>query len=681
LEGSSRTLLVKNENRPLEKYFQIDEEIENYGPFANIPEVEDELFKKKEDIFELLFEDLRNLCESSISVLFTGKETLKLEDIEILRKYSTFATNSHRTEDLEGAVMEWLKQKESFEGGLPSIFVIDEAKGLRYPKHGQREEKYSWKFLDTNVNTTKVITISDRAPYNVFRRTFRMFTNLWERLIWIVISTSGQIRVLFSELELDHSRRDTTSSKFLDNFVLLRTYNVNSESASSMYAEMFPIRNVNIHLKDWMEFIYSPFRIEEFFKIGRPLIYATFVKDAKDSLYNNNYDLESTFQDCKEFWFLSKKLFGGKEYHTTTNIPLLYSMFNFAFGTHFLPPHVKKEDLVENYLMTLMKYFDEKGETYVAGCFLPEGAFNALSSKYFVEYPRSLQYVLALSLKYGLCNTGQIGELLAQYVLTKTAFSYIDTSISKIRKLVFHPIPLFDFLLCLAGSMRKADIVTFFSDNPLLRNSLVSFSYFEPFTENPINCPFDLMARCLFKGSAVTLNNNFRGIDLIIPLILNDGIMKGKISFLGIHVEFVKMKVVKTFVKKAVNRMTFPFMFNGKKSDRPIGLIILALGNYNNLEIYLKRRKKSNFNAPTILVFEGVPDSSRQEAYLFDLAPKSLSDSYRGVNPDYLEACDRVKELVKEVPVVKQGPLPEKVIISMNEEQVQSENIDIVEQV
>ena len=53
--------------------------------------------------------------------------------------------------------------------------------------------------------------------------------------------------------------------------------------------------------------------------------------------------------------------------------------------SNFLPPHVKKEDLVENYLMTLIKYFDEKGESFVAGCFLPEGAFNVLSAKYFIE--------------------------------------------------------------------------------------------------------------------------------------------------------------------------------------------------------------------------------------------------------------------------------------------------------
>ena len=295
--------------------------------------------------------------------------------------------------------MDMLKNLEIYQDVLPSIFVIDEARGLRYRRPGEKGKKYSWNFLDKNVNTSKVVPSHDRAPYNVFRRAFRIFKNLWERLILIVISTSGQISVLFPELELDPSRREATSNQFMDNFVLLQTYNVNSESASSMYADMFPKRIDNIDIKDWMEFIYSAFRIEEFFKFGRPLIYGTFVKDAKDSLYKNDYDLESTFQNCKEFWFLSKKLFGGKEYHFTENIPLLYSMFNFAFGTHFLPPHVRKEDLVENYLMTLVKYFDEKGESFVAGCFLPEGAFNALSAKYFIDYPKSLQNVLASSIK------------------------------------------------------------------------------------------------------------------------------------------------------------------------------------------------------------------------------------------------------------------------------------------
>ena len=76
------------------------------------------------------------------------------------------------------------------------------------------------------------------------------------------------------------------------------------------------------------------------------------------------YDFEASFDECGEFWFLGKKLFGGGRFHETDNLALLYSMFNFAFGTNFLPSHLKKEDLIESYLMTLVKYLDEKGHSY-----------------------------------------------------------------------------------------------------------------------------------------------------------------------------------------------------------------------------------------------------------------------------------------------------------------------------
>ena len=92
-------------------------------------------------------------------------------------------------------------------------------------------------------------------------------------------------------------------------------------------------------------------------------------------------------------------------------------MFNFAFGVNHLPPHVKKTDLVDNYLMTLLKYLNHKGKYYVVGCFLPEGVFNFLSARYFVKNPGSLSSVLSSSFQHGLCHNGNYGELLAQYIL------------------------------------------------------------------------------------------------------------------------------------------------------------------------------------------------------------------------------------------------------------------------
>ena len=98
--------------------------------------------------------------------------------------------------------MDKLKKMEKYQGGLPSIFVIDEAKGLKFKRPEEMEKNIIGNFLILNVNTGTSIPVSNRGPYNVFRRVFRMFKNTWERLFLIVISTSGQISVLFPDLEL-----------------------------------------------------------------------------------------------------------------------------------------------------------------------------------------------------------------------------------------------------------------------------------------------------------------------------------------------------------------------------------------------------------------------------------------------------------------------------------------------
>ena len=179
-------------------------------------------------------------------------------------------------------------------------------------------------------------------------------------------------------------------------------------------------------------------------------------------------------------------------------------MFNFAFGTNFIPSHVKKEDLVENYLMSLVRYLDEEGVRHIIGSFLPEGVFNVLSAKYFIDYPRSLRSIFSLSIRYGLCHSGNFGELLAQYILLRTAAICIIPSLNdKVRKVVFEPIELKAFLLALAGDNKEV-VKNFFKINALLADSKISFSYFEHFPKNPILKPFDLMARCLFKASAIS---------------------------------------------------------------------------------------------------------------------------------------------------------------------------------
>jgi hypothetical protein len=643
-------IILKNnkDNKILDKNFLFDD-VTKCEPFA--------LYKNDlERIFSDLFdEDLKKLCSHSKPIEFMSDRTLTLGEIDKFDgiSLSKFTMGPYSTLNLEGDVVEMLKTLNVKSSGLPAIFVIDEAKGLRFKDPVKDDEKYFWSFTDYNVKSKQFQVILERSPYNVFRRTFRMFTVPWEFLMLIIISTSGQISVLLPELDMDPSRREATSLKFIPNFTLVQTYNVNAKDAKSIHSKMFPFENIS----DWNQFLNSKFRIEEFFKFGRPLIYGTFVKNVKKALYSNagDYKLDETLENCEEFSFLSKKLFGGKLYEATTNMSILFAMFNFAFGVNFLIPHISKEDLIENYLMTLVTYLVDKtsGKGYLAACYLPEGAFNALSAIYFAKNPNSLHEVLVASIKYGICDSGNLGELLAQYILLRTSFMFIDEDIQKTRKLIFQPIYLYNFLKHLAKEKESA-IEEFFIENPEFEESRISFSYFEPFLKNPIAQPYDLMARCIFKGSALTLNSRYPGIDLMIPLILKDG----KISFLGIQVKFVSQSGVADAKSKAIEGASFSRIFPQTaegSNDRPFAIIVLVLGNYKYGEeegggiVSLYREPRDQlYEKPSILIFEGIPKSFDSEARFFKMAPLGYTLAYRGINPDYFKACDRLQELTIE---------------------------------
>ena len=449
--------------------------------------------------------------------------------------------------------------------------------------------------------------------------------------------------------------------------MLVQTYNVNSETVQSITAESFT---------DWEKFLKSDVRIIEYFKLGRPLIYGIFLDNVKD-LENvkdpKKYNLESKFDDCGEFKFMATKLFGGENYGLTDKIGLLYSMLNFAFGTNFLPSNVSKEDLIENHLMTLVEFLDKDGVSSIVGGFLPEGIINFLSARYFVEFPASLTKVFTSSVKYGLCDVGNFGELLAQFILIQNIFKCIDDSFQKVRKLVFQPVFLKDFLLQLAGAQYESIINEYFKYNHLLEGSQISFGYFEHFPKSPIDNPFDLMARLLFRGSAATLSSNYPGVDLLIPLVLGDK----KISFVAIQVNTVtKDKDVDSTVNNALMEMNFPNMFpdyQGGQNNRPFASIILVIGKYPlNVSIQkqggLKASGNQNYSlAPLTLVFEGV---QAEDINLPEIVPPSTTSlhppgsnpqpphphqpitpnaSYHGMEPKYLKKCDRLCDLTQEI--------------------------------
>ena len=67
-------ILIKNGEKPLNENFQIDEEIENFEPFFKIPAAEEDLSKKREEIFAFLFDGLKNLCITNIRLILMGMQ-------------------------------------------------------------------------------------------------------------------------------------------------------------------------------------------------------------------------------------------------------------------------------------------------------------------------------------------------------------------------------------------------------------------------------------------------------------------------------------------------------------------------------------------------------------------------------------------------------------------------------
>ena len=661
----------KNKDQKLSRYFEIDPAITGHHLFTGLGDTD-----KKGRIFQMLFKDLEKVCLSDTNIIFNGQDTIKLQssfrfDVssEPLNlnefKLEGWGISSYRatesggvllTDKLENDVMSLLKQfkQNSVYKHLPSIFVIDEAHGLLYDAKDISEakrRKYEWKLRDINlriIEKEKEAMKVTRSPYNIFRRVFRMYFYTWEELLFIAISTCGQISVLLPELKEDPSRRQMGSVKFMDNFALVQTYSANSHDAREISAGMFRKRNIH-GIKNWKEFLESNFRKIEYFKLGRPLTYAYFKGFWEKKVNEGRYSLEANFKDCTEFSFMATKLFGGGEYTKTKNYSCLYSMFNFAFGTNYLPSFVNREDLVEKYMMTLVKNVvdHEEDTSHIVGGFFPEGVLNFLSAKYFAGNHESLFSILKSSVKYGLCNVEGFGELLAQYFLLRAIFFCIDTKLLKVRKLVFQPVPLKNFLLRLISNSDK--VHKFFELNRSLDGSQVSFGYFEHYPKQYVIKPFDLMARCLFKGSAIAVNNLYPGIDLMIPLVLPDG----DISFLGIQVKFVKEKYVKSQVEGALEKMKFSKLFWGCQNDRPFALMILALGKYSGFyggsEVELFHFADQNpLEAPPVLSLKGIPRFEVDSYELFDLAPEEMH--YRGVDTTFLKDCDRLFELTREIP-------------------------------
>ena len=102
-------ILKNSDNDSLKNAFQIDSDIEGHEFFSNTASKDES--EKKEEIFKILFNGLEDICKYDACVFFDGNDTLKLEDISEIQKFSPnkFAIEIYSEEaltcDLEKDVM------------------------------------------------------------------------------------------------------------------------------------------------------------------------------------------------------------------------------------------------------------------------------------------------------------------------------------------------------------------------------------------------------------------------------------------------------------------------------------------------------------------------------------------------------------------------------------------------
>jgi hypothetical protein len=220
--------------------------------------------------------------------------------------------------------------------------------------------------------------------------------------------------------------------------------------------------------------------------------------------------------------------------------------------------------------------------------------------------------------------------------------------------LAFQPVYLKDLLWQLCDDKRTVD--EFLGSDGLLKKARLSFGYFEHFPRTTLENPFDLMARCLFRGSALTLHSSFRGIDLMIPLVLGSG----QISFLGVQVRYVKEDSIDDAVQKAIPKMSYSYIFQPQsQSDRPFAMILLV-HTTSDCRVYIEKPKiektglQNLLDNPDVLVFKGISKNIRGPKSLYNSAPTGIM--YRGIDEKYLKKCDHMLDIINDIPYSPMDP-------------------------
>jgi hypothetical protein len=538
---------------------------------------------QQEANFSALFTGLQGFCNPDFEVNFNYNSPAPILLPEELNKFDLDFNQGKiklSTSNLEQEVASFLRDKRKLQ--LPCLFVIDEAHFLL--NSDTEKSKKLWSFFDYNSNSKADTDINFvKLPYQVFRRTFRLFSTLWELLWLVVISTNGKIGNFITDARHDPSRKIESSPALFQPFVLVHSYSCKSEipkPAASESSTPFSSTKFPVIMKTEIDerYLQSIQRVRDLFNRGRPLVRDTLDLFSLGALTFENYINETIFR-ASELRFLFEKIcckgttnWIDLEFFYSETI--LYSILGFSTGLSTFPSYVKIEDLVENNLMTLLNV-DNNNQNQVGG-FFPEGPLNGIASWFLCKRFSVFEKPLEKLVTHGICDIGLYGELIARIILLHCQFYSIDPSLNFPRKPIFVPLKLESFLTTLSGN--EEAVTEIFSSNPHLEGSMITFSYFQYSISETLN-PYEAMLGCYINGSAVCLKHSHPGADFLIPLILKGG----RLSFLAVQVKLNRsIGSTKICFLPIYGKMRFSYMFSGDpkiENDRTFALLILSLSN------------------------------------------------------------------------------------------------------
>ena len=325
-------------------------------------------------------------------------------------------------------------------------------------------------------------------------------------------------------------------------------------------------------------------RVCDLFSRGRPLI-----TDIFDVYYGeDNYEkfdfgeyIEDPINLSHELEVLVKKFFSIDKVDDKLLLGLVsetikYSILSLSICLSYFPYNFRTEKLFLNDLATTTE-FGRIGE------FLPEGPLNGAASWFLCKHLSNFILLLDPLISKSCYKISLFWGFFARIILIACKFYSIDPSYNLARKFIFSPLRLETFFKKLSGN--EEVVINFFTSNPLLKESLVTFSYFQRF-DTSLQNPYEVMLECFNNGSAAFIDDVFLdcNVNLLIPLILNDG----RISFLAVKIRSSHLNGSATEENylSAYEKMRYSLTFgsNAFQNDRTYAILIFSFGDKDTQE-------------------------------------------------------------------------------------------------